>query len=373
MSIILKSPAKYVQGDNVLRQFDQYLQGMGDRLLILISENGVKRIKPALDACFSKTAYTLKYEVFSGECTRAKAERYAAAAKGSGITAVVGIGGGKIMDTAKAVAYYAGVPSIIVPTVASTDSPCSSLSVLYHDNGEFDAYLFLDNCPNMVLVDTTVILQAPVRFLVAGMGDALATYFEARACRASGRNNQVGALPTYTATELAALCWKYLQLNGIQAKADAEANNCSAAYENIVEVNTYLSGVGFESGGLAAAHAIQKGFTMIPELHHAQHGEKVAFCTLTQLVMEKAPQKELEAVLSFCCSVGLPVCFADLGYEPVDLARVRLAAEKACVSGSTIHNLPFAVTPDLVYEALLTADALGARYRAKQGDSDVHG
>ena len=139
---------------------------------------------------------------------------------------------------------------------------------------------------------------------------------------------------------------------------------CTEDVETIVEVNTYLSSVGFESGGLAAAHAIQKGFTFIPQLHALYHGNKVAFCTLTQLVMEQA--EELEAVLAFCCAVGLPVCFADMGYFEVEYEKLRLAAEKACVSGSTIHNMPFPVTPDMVYDAMLKADAIGAAYHAQQ-------
>ena len=136
-------------------------------------------------------------------------------------------------------------------------------------------------------------------------------------------------------------------------------------FENI-RVNTYLSGVGFESGGLAAAHGIQKGFTVIPELHEAYHGEKVAFCTLTQLILENAPTEEIRSVLDFCLSVGLPVCFADLGYEAVDAKAVRRAAEKACVPGSTIHNLPFEVTADMVADALLAADTMGRVYRAEK-------
>lgn len=366
MSKILKSPSKYVQGPGVLREFDRYLQGMGKHLLIIISQSGTKRICPTLEQCFAdKPDYTLHYEVFRGECSQSQIDRLVDVCRANGCTAVVGIGGGKILDTAKGVAYYAELPVVIVPTVASTDSPCSSLSVVYRDSGEFERYLFLDCCPDMVLVDTEVITKAPVELLVAGMGDAMATWFEARACRASGKDNQVHAKPTRAATGLAAMCWDYLRQYGPQARRDAENGICSEAVEIIVEVNTYLSSVGFESGGLAAAHAIQKGFTFIPQLHGLYHGNKVAFCTLTQLVLENAPEEEVEAVLDFCCQVGLPVCFADMGYSDVDHARLYLAAEKACVDGSTIHNLPFPVSADMVYAALVKADALGSAYKAK--------
>lgn len=363
MTKILKSPGKYVQGPGTLASLDQYLQGMGTRLLMLISPRGMKRMENSLHTCFDGKPYELTYALFEGECSQSQIDRLTAQGREQCCTAVIGIGGGKILDTAKAVAYELHIPSVIIPTVASTDSPCSSLSVIYHENGEFDRYLFLDTCPGMVLVDTAVIVKAPAPLLAAGMGDAMATWFEARACRASGSPNQVSGQPTRAATGLAKMCWELLRQYGPQAIRDAETHTCSEALETIVEVNTYLSSVGFESGGLAAAHGIQKGFTVIPQLHAQYHGNKVAFCTITQLVMEHAPQEELNAVLRFCCDVGLPVCFADMGYDAPDPALLRQAAEKACVPGSTVHHMPFPATPDLLYAALMEADRIGQAFK----------
>lgn len=363
MNKILKSPARYVQGQGLLDNLDSFLPKGGNDFLVITSESGNTRITPILDKCFDGKDYNLYYELFRGECTEREVERLRDKVKECGCSGVIGIGGGKIIDTTKAVAHYTDLPMIVIPTVASTDAPCSSLSILYKDNGEFDSYLFLNNCPDVVLVDTSVIAKAPARLLVAGMGDALATYFEARACRNSGKNNQVGGKPTRTATEIAALCWKYLKADGVTAKIAVEAGVCTEAVENIVEVNTYLSSVGFESGGLAAAHAIQKGFTHIPELHQIYHGEKVAFCTVAQLILENAPREELEEVMKFCVSVGLPITFEDMGYTLINLSDIKKAAEVSCVPKSTIHNMPFEVTPQMVYSALLATDALGKQYK----------
>ena len=173
-----------------------------------------------------------------------------------------------------------------MPTIASTDAPCSALSVIYSDQGVFERYLFLPANPNMVLVDTAVVSAAPVRLLVAGMGDALATYFEARACEASGATNCVGGRTTLAAMGLARLCYDTLMENGVKAKLAVEQKVCTKAVEHVIEANTYLSGLGFESGGLAGAHAIHNGLTAIPETHKMYHGEKVAFGTLVQLVLE---------------------------------------------------------------------------------------
>ena len=154
------------------------------------------------------------------------------------------------------------------------------------------------------------------------------------------------------------MCWENLKRDGLAAKMALDAKVCTEAVETIVETNTYLSGVGFESGGLAAAHGIQKGFTFIPALREQLHGFNVAFCVLAQLVLEDSLE-ELEEVMTFSRSVGLPICFADLGYENVDPQEVRNAAEKACVPTSTIHNMPFEVTSEMVYHALMAADAYG--------------
>ena len=361
MSKVLKSPAKYVQGQHVLAELDQYLQGMGNQLLILIDPFVDTFIHPVLDKCFEGKDYDLTYEQFTGECCQTTIDRLTEVAKTTGRTCVVGIGGGKTLDTAKGVAATAGLPMIIVPTIASSDAPCSACSVVYHEEGTFDRYLFLDQNPNVVIADTAVIAGAPSRLLVAGMGDAMATWFEARACRASGKDNQVHAKPTRAATALAKLTWENLQRDGLAAKSAVDAGICNEAVEVIVETNTYLSTVGFESGGLAASHGIQKGFTHIPVLHKQLHGFNVAFCVLAQLVLEDA-QEDLKDVLAFSHSVGLPICFADLGYTEVDRDEVMKAAEKACVPGSTIHNMPFAVTPDMVFSALMSADALGRAY-----------
>ncbi len=207
------------------------------------------------------------------------------------------------------------MPVVIVPTIASTDAPCSALSVIYKDEGVFEEYLFLPASPNMVLVDTDIVSKAPVRLLISGMGDALATYFEARACLQSDASNCVGGKATLAAMALAKLCYETLMTDGINAMLAVKEGVCTKAVENIIEANTYLSGIGFESGGLAGAHAIHNGLTAIEETHSLYHGEKVAFGTLVQLVLENAPEDEIAEVLDFCMEVGLPVTLADLGIK----------------------------------------------------------
>ena len=360
----MRSPKTYIQGPGLLFELDRHMIGMGNHFMLLITQGGLQRFSSMLKLSFSGKQYMLDYHIFTGESTREKMESCAQRCLKEGITAIIGIGGGKVMDTAKGAAHYAGIPVVLVPTVCSTDAPCSSLSILYDDNGVFQSYLHLDSSPDAIMIDTSVIARSPASLLVAGMGDAMSTYFEARACLASGSPTPLGSAPTVTAYEIAALCWKYLQTDGLQAKKSVEQGVCSPALERIIEVNSYQSCIGFESGGLAAAHGIQKGFTVVPELHRAYHGFKVAFCTLAQLILENAPEQEQKQVLEFCHSVGLPICFKDLGYEAIKNEDIRQIAEKACAPGSTVYHLPCPVTPEYIVSALKKADAIGRAYHA---------
>ena len=362
MANVIGSPSRYVQGRGELAHLYEHCEKYGKDLFVLVSASGKKRVEGKIAQSVEGTGAKVVYETFNGECSQKEIDRVVEVFKASGCSVVVGIGGGKIHDTAKAAAYYAGAPVVIVPTIASTDAPCSALSVIYTDEGVFDRYLFLPANPTVVLVDTDIVAAAPARLLVSGMGDALATYFEARACQASGASNCVGGKVMLAAMSLARLCYETLLADGLKAKLAVERHVCTTAVENVIEANTYLSGVGFESGGLAGAHAIHNGLTAIPETHSLYHGEKVAFGTLVQLVLENAPLEELEEVLEFCTEVGLPTTLADLGVENPTQEQLMEVAKLACADADTLHNMPFPVDADSVYAAILAADELGKYY-----------
>jgi len=357
------SPGKYIQGNGELQNLKEHTKNLGKSFYIIASPNGINRNKPVIEQSFKRSDVKLIYEGFNGECCDNEIDRLVMGVRTNNSDVVIGIGGGKIFDTAKAVAHYANLPVVIIPTIASTDAPCSALSVIYTEQGTFKEYLILPNSPNLVLVDTAIVAKAPARLLVAGIGDALATYFEARACKHSNATNMSGGKITKTAYALAELCYSTLLEDGLKAKAAVEVGVCTPAVENIVEANTYLSGIGFESGGIAAAHAIHNGFTELEECHHLYHGEKVAFGTIVQLVLENSPQEELSEVMEFCIDLGLPITLEEMGIKEVKQADIQKVAETSCAEGETIHNMPFKVTPEDVYAAILGADALGRLYK----------
>ncbi len=357
MANVFISPSRYVQGPGEMNNLGAYTAKLGKKALCVISEGGIKRQGTQIEKSFTEA--TVTFEKFNGECSKNEINRIVDVVKAGGYDVIIGVGGGKIFDTAKAVAYYANLPVVVCPTIASTDAPCSALSVIYSDEGVFEEYLFLPANPNLVLMDSAVIAASPVRLSVSGMGDAMATYFEARACLNSGAGTCAGGTVGLAAAGIAKLCYDTLMAEGLKAKKALDVHALTPAVEKIIEANTLLSGIGFESGGLAGAHAIHNGLTTLPETHHMQHGEKVNFGTLTQLVLENIPEDEMDEMLYWMTSVGLPVTFKQLGITDTSKEHLLPAAAAACAEGDTLGNLPFAIDAEKVYNAMLAADALG--------------
>ena len=301
----------------------------------------------------------ISVERFGGESSEEEIQRLTGVAKAQGCDVVVGMGGGKAIDTAKAVGHAAGARTAIVPTIASTDAPTSAVAVVYTGTGTFLRYLFLPRNPDLVLVDTRVIAEAPVRYLVAGMGDALSTWFEADSCRTAYAPNQCSGLGTLAGYALARLCYDTIREYGVAARIACEEKVVTPALSHVVEANTLLSGLGFESAGLAAAHSIHNGLTRLPSTHDYFHGEKVAIGVLAGLFLADRPSQIIGEVYDFCESVGLPTTLADIGISNPTDDDLRIVADAACAEGETIHHEPCPVSPDAVVAALKTADRFG--------------
>jgi glycerol dehydrogenase len=247
--------------------------------------------------------------------------------------------------------------------------------VIYNDKNEFETFLVFPTNPAMIFVDTQIIANAPAETLVSGMGDALATYFEAAISYQTGAPVLAGGLSTRTAQMMAKFSFDTLMEYGIQAKHEAENNVVGQALEAVVEANILLSGLGYESGGLAAAHAIALSWTRVYHLFdvHPTHGQFVAFSTLTQLMMEGRNPEFLDQVYGFCKDVGLPTTFAELGLKNATDEAIKMVAEDASKS-VLITSMPKATSePDdegnfydsnEIFASLKAADEYGRSFSA---------
>ena len=366
------APSRYTQGRNATERLGEEIANLGleGPALIIAGRSAVSLLSGAWNASLTGAGIPFTVFHFRGECSRNEIERGKAAARETGARIVIGAGGGKVLDTARAVAADLMLPVVNCPTIASSDAPCSALSVVYTDDGVFDQYRIYRRNPDLVLVDTEVIAKSPARFLVAGMGDALATWFEARVCVEGGVKNMRGGASTISALALAELCYKTLLADGRKAVEALAEKQVTPSLERLVEANTLLSGLGFESSGLAAAHAVHNGLTSAAATHPFMHGEKVAFGVIVQLILESQPEAAVREVLAFSVSVGLPVTFREIGLEDAGPEVLDQIARRATAPGETIHNEPFEVSPARVVDALREANAAGESFRTSEGTAD---
>ncbi len=354
-------PGKYIQGENAIQQLPELASRFGRKAFVIASRTARKVLADKLPDFANGSASVAE---FGGECCEQELGRVADLMRAAQADVVVGMGGGKAIDTAKIAADRAGLPVIVFPTIASTDAPCSGCAVIYDRNSVFESVYYMKSNPQAVLVDSRIVAEAPVRFLIAGMGDALATWFEARDCQRARSMNECGGYSTISALNLAKLCYETIINYGEAAAIACRNRAVTPALERVVEANTLLSGIGFESSGLAAAHSVHNGLSALGATHSFYHGEKVAFGVLTQLHMTDADPEELDEVYSFCESIWLPTTLAGIGIENPTKEDLWTVAEKSCAPQESIHHEAGAVTPSMVAEALIMADAYG---RARKG------
>ncbi len=361
MANIMASPSRYVQGAGELKKLCEHVKLLGSKLFVLTSPSGKGRVEADLAASAAAQGASLVYEAFHGECSMTEIERVKAAFEASGCDVVVGIGGGKIHDTAKAVADNYNAAVIIVPTTASTDAPAMGLSVIYTAAGEHVGARHYKKNPDLVLLDTDILAKAPVRFLVAGMGDALSTYPECRANVQSASPNYVnsGYHQTIACIAVSKACHETILTKGVSAKLAAEQGLCTKDVEDVIEANTLLSGLGVQNGSCAGAHSIAEGITVLEPCAKLLHGEVVAFGILVQLIVEGAPAEELDELYTFFEEVGLPTTFDDLGIPDATEADIRKVAETSMHSYWDVE--PFAVNPQMVFDGIMMANTLGKR------------
>jgi glycerol dehydrogenase len=367
MLSIFCSPTRYTQGKNATTSLGREMAtlGMEGPALIVAGRSARSLLSEAWRTSLGEAGISYHVHTFGGECSVSEIERVKAAVRENTARVIIGAGGGKVLDTARAAAADFSLPVVNCPTVASSDAPCSALSVIYADDGNFQEYRIYGKNPDLVLVDTQVIAHSPPRLLVAGMGDALATWFEAKTCVEGNIKNMRGGASTQTALALAELCYRTLLNDGADALRAVQTQVVTPSLERLVEANTLLSGLGFESSGLAAAHAIHNGLTAVAPTHAFFHGEKVAFGALVQLILEGKPRSLVDRVLEFAAEVGLPMTLAEVGLGDMTGEMLNRIATRSTAIGETIHNEPFEVRPEMVSDAIHAADATGRAWKRK--------
>ena len=356
-----QGPAAYRQGEDALATADhEFAEFAASDALVIGGETALSVAEEPLLTATGNAGLTHRETVRGVDrCSRETVSDCVDRGAPDGETVVIGVGGGHALDTATITAIELDAPLAAVPTVASTDAPCSSIAALYdHQTGAYEGIVQRGRNPELVVVDTEVMAAAPPRFLRYGMADALATHFEASAVAQNAAAETVaGGRPSDIALAAASQCYDNVRAHGTDAIAAVESNAVTPSFETIVETNTLLSGIGFECGGLAAAHAYQEGFTRAGV--DTPHGISVAIGLLAQLVLE-GRDDALQELLEVYVDIGV-----DTTLEEVDVDEERAAeiAAHACEPDTPMSNEPVPVTEQRAHDALVVADRRVRKHR----------
>lgn len=355
---LFAGPLRYLQGSGALESLGALVAPYGPRPVVVTDPFVRGLLWERVEAILRSSGLSPVLRVLEDEITAAACDAMSEGVRNVGTGVVVGLGGGKALDTAKAVSLRLGVPVVTVPSVASNDSPTSKAVAMYDEEHRMVAVDQLPANPHAVLVDTALIAQAPTHFLRAGIGDAVAKRFEAAACAAGNGVTTLGTRPLLVGAVLADACYSTIRTHAAAGLAACERGEVTVDLENLVEAVVLLSGMGFENGGLSLAHSLTRGLMRARGASSALHGEHVAWATLVQRVAEAAPIEEVEDLRTFLRSVRLPVSLAGLGMSDPTLEEVRDIATWT-MTAPHLANLARPVSEDDIVAAILQVELNG--------------
>lgn len=361
------APTKIIRGSQILTVASEEIARLGQRPLIVGGERTLTIAQEALLPPLQQQKLDISTISYSPDCSEARLEAMRQAAIAHRADLIIGIGGGKALDAAKLLAHWCQLPVVTIPTSGATCAAYTALSNVYTDAGAFVYDVPLSRCPDLLLLDYDLIATAPLRTLRAGIGDALAKWYEASV--SSGHSEQTLLI---AAVQQARILRDIL----LQKSAAALKEPGSSVWREVVDATVLLAGLIGGLGGAqcrtVAAHAVHNGLTQLHS-RNTLHGEKVAYGILVQLRLEEIVQgNQLAAaarqqLLKFYCEIELPSTLAHLGLGNITLGELRQAAEFACSPTSDIHRLPFKVVPEQLMAAMVSTTVPAEAYRQTGG------
>ena len=324
---VFGAPGRYVQGAGALDAVGEYVARVSRRAVLVADRVVLDLVGGRLRAVCEQAGVGCEPLEFSGDITPDEVARLVERARPLGADIVLACGGGKGIDAGKGVAHQLGVRVATVPTAASNDAPTSKNYVLYDRSHRLLRVEHMPASPELVVVDTSVIVTAPVRMFTAGIGDAVVKKFEVAQCVGAGGPNMFGASACRAAVALAELCYDTLRERAVAALAAVRERRATEDVERVVEATVLHSGLGFESGGLSISHAMTRGLSAVRGAKDALHGHQVAYALLVQLALEQRTDAFLADIEDFYRRIELPVRLADIGLRDVTDAEIRAIAD----------------------------------------------
>ncbi|MBC7189923.1 iron-containing alcohol dehydrogenase family protein, partial [Candidatus Aerophobetes bacterium] len=344
-----------IQEKGIIDKVGEFLRNYGEYPLFLADSNVKKIIEGKIKESLDKRGIGFEFFVFGGECCREEIEKVVSFIEKCKTDLVVGCGGGKAIDTAKAAAFYTNLPFVSFPTSAATCAAWSGSCPLYTSCGEYIGTQEMSKNPELVLVDSQIIAEAPSRLLSAGMADSLAKWYEGNSTTRKGENIMSDVALTLS-EELCRIIKKY----GLLAKINVDRKICSREVEIIIQANILIAGIIGAVGGKnfrsAAAHAFNYALCGFTPASFTLHGERVAIGVLIQLLLEGKDRREFAELVETYRKLGIPCSMQELGvcFSEEDLKKI---AFRVC-QDRRMRNLPFLVDEKTFISAFLEAERL---------------
>lgn len=360
MSKFYIAPQNVVYGRNIFPTFGKYVRGFGGHLTIITDEKVFPLINVALESLDSEK---IEYSIISssGEASYDEINNLEKKVLANGSSAIIGFGGGKIQDIVKYVGFLANIKIVTVPTAPSNCAAWSSHSAIYTNEGIALEYAPIYKNPDLIIVDEEILITAPEKLFLAGIGDTLAKWIETEAFT---KGLEEHSTEIETAIYLAKKTFEDIIEFGEEALNDYRnkkiSPKLSKIFKHIIVNSGLIGGIGGESCRAVGAHSVNNGFTIFPEFNKNNlHGETVAYGNVVQLILDKADSQKIDLLLSFYKKVGLPLTLEDLGYSGINFTKLRKIVEKTLDKEETIWNLSYEVSKEELFEAIIIADKLG--------------
>jgi glycerol dehydrogenase len=344
------TPSLYLQGKGAIYYLGQTALPYGDKAFVIGGATALgaagERVRKSLA---SNGIEIVGWDDSVKDCTESTMAKLMDEARRTKPHFVVGVGGGRAIDTAKGVAWRLKLPVICVGTQCATNADTSAEVVIYTESHKYLQTLIFPQNPVLVIEDTEIIAKAPPKYMVWGMGDALSCKFEGEAYGKSKMKKKDGIVPTAAALALGDACYRSLLAHGQKAIKDIKNGIHSAEVDEIIEAVKLTSAIAFENTGCALAHALHNGLNRTGQIR-GEHGEIVAYTTIVQMVYEKRPIDEVRQVIGWCESIDLPTKLKMLG-DP-SKAALRVAAEYAADKDMDSRNMPEKMKPADILDAM---------------------
>lgn len=350
----LMFPGSFLVGNDILKDFTAHASCYGKKFVFIGDEISLSVSRDQLADSFKGTDCECAFVLGGKLCCTSEVNRIASLEEVKNADVICAVGGGGSMDISKAIAFESGKALVMIPTTASSDAPCTFVTLRYSEDG---AHIISDymhyKCPDMVMIDSKIVANAPTRLIAAGMGDAMATWYEGSACY---RNKQLGPHITETAMALCEMCKTIIKRDGLAAYEAVKAKLVTPQLENVVEANCFLSSMGGLNSGNACGHGFGDWLASVEGGHDYLHGERVFVGLIVQLILEKYPMEEILWMMKFGRAVGLPICVGDVTKENVNEVAERAGRELQ--EDHFMVNLSCDFTPNILSGAILYAQYL---------------